>query len=105
MSYKIKIEPEVYEDIQEGVTWHNQQETGLGNRLHSVIKAAFEKLKTNPYFQIRYDNVRCFPLQKFPYMIHYTLDEERQIIIIRAVFHTAQSPEQWVRRKKFPPKV
>ena len=27
MSFKIKLEPEVLDDIQEGITWYNKQKT------------------------------------------------------------------------------
>lgn len=59
MTYKIKIEPEAQQDIQEGIDWYNDQQPGLGRNFHSEVKAFFEKLKISPFFQIRYDDVHC----------------------------------------------
>jgi hypothetical protein len=39
---------------------------GLGREFHAAIKAQLKKLKTNPFFQIRYDNVHCLPLKNLP---------------------------------------
>jgi len=55
--YKIKIEPEAHQDIQEAIDWYNQQQPGLGRRFHTEVKVSFKKLEIHPFFQIRYDNV------------------------------------------------
>jgi hypothetical protein len=95
MVFKIKIETEAYDDIQEGIVWYNQQKAGLGIKFHKEVKEFLEVLKTNPFFQIRYKNTRCLPLKKFPFMIHFTIDEENSIVTIRAIFHTSQNPKIW----------
>lgn len=53
MAFKIRIEPEAHEDIQEGIQWYNEQKPGLGKKFHTQVKSYFNKLKTNPFFQIR----------------------------------------------------
>ena len=97
-AFKIKIEPEALLDIQEGIDWYNRQQSGLGRRFHTEIKASFKKLENYPFYQIRYDDVRCYVLQEFPYMIHYTVDEENKRIIVRAVFGTPRDPDLWNER-------
>jgi hypothetical protein len=58
MSFKIKIEPEVFDDIQNGIAWYNKQQAGLGKRFLSEVKLHINLLKTNPFFQIRYDKTK-----------------------------------------------
>jgi len=98
-TYRIKVEPEAHQDIQEAIDWYNQQQSGLGRRFHTEIKASFKKLKIHPVFQFRYDNVHCFVMNKFPYMVHYTIDEENKIVIVRAVLGTSRDPRIWKERK------
>ena len=43
------------------------------------VNNSFSVLKDNPLYQIRYDDVRCLPIKKFPYMAHFTVDEIQQI--------------------------
>lgn len=97
MVFSIKSEPEAQEDIQEGIDWYNKIQPGLGRRFHLEVKSKILKLKTNPFFQIRYDDVHCLPLEKFPFMIHYTINEADKIITIKAVFNTSKNPENWKR--------
>ena len=98
MRYTIKIEPEAVRDIQEAIDWYNRQRPSLGQVFYKKIDAEFEILKTYPHFQMRYDAVRCLPVRKFPFMIHYTLDEENKTVIVRAVFSTHRNPAIWKQR-------
>ena len=99
MGYSIKIEPEALKDIQEGIHWYNDFTPGSGRKFHAEVKEKINVLKSYPNFQIRYDNVRCLPLEKYRYMIHFTIDEENKTVIIRAVFHTSKDPKIWKKRQ------
>ena len=50
MSFKIKIEPGVVDDLQKGISWYNKQQAGLGKKFHSELKLHIKLLKTNPFF-------------------------------------------------------
>ena len=97
MGNTIKIEPEALKDIQEAIIWYNEKQPDLGASFLQEVKENFSKLKINPYFQIRYDNVRCLPLNKFPFMVHFTFSENEKLIIIRAVLNTSINPDEWKR--------
>jgi mRNA-degrading endonuclease RelE of RelBE toxin-antitoxin system len=99
MRFRIRIEPEAYRDIQEGIDWYNEQQPGLGRKFHFEVKVFIGKLKINPFFQVRYNDVRCLPLKQYPYMIHFTVDEERRVVTIWAVFKTSRTPTIWKSRK------
>jgi len=41
-----------------------------------MFDACISVLQKNPFFAIRYSNVRCLPLsKKLPYMLNFTIDE------------------------------
>jgi len=90
MDLEVYIEPEAHQDIQQGVDWYNQQIENLGYKFYDEIENTLNLIQSNPYFQIRYDQVRCIPLKKFPYMIHFTVHESDQIIIIQSILHTSR---------------
>jgi plasmid stabilization system protein ParE len=98
MSFKIKIEPEARLDIQEAINWYNKQQKGLAKKFHEAIISHFDSLKKNPHFEIRYDNIHCLPLKKFPYMLHFSIDKDKNLVIVRAIFHTSLNPESWKAR-------
>lgn len=99
MAFKIKVEPEALEDIQQGIDWYNEKQAGLGRKFLTEVKSCFKSLKINPFFQIRYDDVHCLPLKKYPYMLHFTVDEVDKLVVIRAVFNTHLNPDNWMNRK------
>jgi hypothetical protein len=82
MDFEIYIEPEVYQDIQQVTDWYNQQVEDLGYKFCEEIDKVFELIQNNPYFQIRYNRVRCIPIKRFPYMVHFTVHESDKVIII-----------------------
>ncbi len=99
MIYSIVIHPDAIQDIQEAIDYYDEQEPGLGRRFEEAVHKHFRLLEKNPVFQIRYDNVRCLPMKKFPYMVHFTIDEKFRVIKVWALFHTSVSPGKW--RKRF----
>lgn len=98
MAFKIKIEPDARLDIQESIDWYDKQQKGLGKKFHAPILNSIERLVKSPHFEMRYDNVHCLPLNKYPFMIHFTIDEAQKIVVVRAIFHTSLNPEKWKNR-------
>ena len=99
MRFALNVQPAARKDIQESIRWYNRQQKGLGRRFHAEVREKFEFLRVNPFFQNRYETVRCLPLKKFPFMVHYSVLEEKQLVIVHAVFHTSLDPENWERDK------
>jgi len=99
MTFGLKILPFAKGDIQDSIRWYNRKQHGLGARFHAEVKQTFEHLKTYPHFQNRYDDVRCIPLNKFPFMVHYTVSVENTQVVVHAVFHTSLHPKLWTGRK------
>ncbi len=99
MSYKLVIRPEVYSDIQSGVDWYNSKQKGLGRQLFNAIQKEYTVLKKAPVFQVRYDDVHCLPVKKFPYMIHYIVEEDSKTVVILGLINTYLNPEKWQERR------
>ena len=96
MSYNIIFAAEVYADLQEAVDFYNSRKKGLGTRFFKTVKNQMSFLKSNVFsFQVRYDDVRCFPLKIFPYTIHYRILPETKTIAIIAVFCDYLDPNIW----------
>lgn len=94
MAYKIKIEPLAILDIQDAIDWYNVKQKGLGKRFYVAVKKHFKTISLNPFFQIRYDDVRCLPIKGFPFMIHFTVSKVSNTVTIRAVFNTSRDSEK-----------
>lgn len=96
MSYILKIDSDAFKNIQETTQWYEMQSKGLGQRYKTQTKKQINSLKKDPYlFSIKYGEIRCRKIEKFPFLIHYLIDENTKTIIVFAVFHTSRNPEIW----------
>lgn len=84
----------------EGIEWYNKQSLALGKRFYRVIQKKYKTLRQNPYFHIRYEDVRCLPLEVFPYMVHFVVEEERKSVVVLGVICTHRDPKIWEERTK-----
>jgi toxin ParE1/3/4 len=44
--------------------------------------------------------VRCLPLKKFPAMIHFTIDEKANAVVVWAVLNTYLDPKKHWKKKR-----
>jgi len=95
MSYKIVIEPRAIIDIQDAVDYYDFKQVGLGAYFFLTLEEHMEVLSKNPLFQIRYNDYRGLPIQKFPFIIFYFTDEEKKVVYIVAVFNTSLNPKKY----------
>lgn len=101
MNYSLKIDIDAFNDIQNAFQWYEMQLKGLGLRYKNQTKKQINSLKKNPHiFSLKYGEIRCRKIEKFPFLIHYTINEELKIITVFAIFHTSRNPEIWKKRNK-----
>lgn len=95
------ILPLAKEDLNETKVWYEKQTPkGLGKRFLSEVDKKINFIKINPIASnIRYDEIHTTVLDVFPFMIHYTVNTDKETIIIIAVLHTSLDPNKWQSRK------
>ncbi|MCW5910518.1 MAG: type II toxin-antitoxin system RelE/ParE family toxin [Cyclobacteriaceae bacterium] len=77
-------------DIQDAYDYYEIKSAGLGEKLLDALDDAFEILRINPNFQVRYDDVHCLPVKRFPYMIHFRIEGEE--VLVYAILNTSLDP-------------
>jgi plasmid stabilization system protein ParE len=98
MNYFLTISEAAEDDIREAFLWYEEQLPRLGVRFEEHISSAMLTILENPLkFQVRYSGVRICFLKKFPYGIHFVINEFE--ILVVSVFHTSRSPKRWNRRE------
>ena len=94
--YRVKIEAEALSDIQSITDWYNETQTGLGKRFQETAINQINSLNINPQiYAIRYKEIRCLNVKKFPYMVHFYINDETLTTEILAVISTSQNPKIW----------
>ncbi|GGA86470.1 type II toxin-antitoxin system RelE/ParE family toxin [Puia dinghuensis] len=93
MPYTIFITPTAAEDIADGVEHYNAIATDLGYRFADLVAEYFGRIAELPTASaVRYRDVRCKPMKRFPYLIMFTIDEDTHAVNILRVFNTYQEP-------------
>ncbi|MBW8048914.1 MAG: type II toxin-antitoxin system RelE/ParE family toxin [Cytophagales bacterium] len=88
-------------DIQEATDWYNEQVPGCGSRFQKQVKFQINSLKINPNgYAIRYADVHCMLIKKFPFLVHFTVDESKFIVKVFAVVHTSRNPKIWEEKRR-----
>lgn len=94
LKFKVVADPRVKDDLREARIFLNNKRKGYGNKFLNEYKKELKRLSEYPNFQIRYDNIRCLPLKKFKYMIHYYVNLQEMIVHIYAVLSTNLDPDK-----------
>jgi plasmid stabilization system protein ParE len=98
-SFQIKIDVEAIEDIEQVTAWYNEQSPELGTRFKNQVKKQIGALATKALANgTRYADVRCMLVYKFPFLVHFKVNETDNIVEIFAVLHTSRNPKIWLRR-------
>ena len=86
------VSPAAIADIQKGIDYYKEIDKALGVRFHNAIKSTFNELKKNPYYQVRYKDVRIRTVKKFPYLVHFMV-KRNEIIIYGVRFDKMEKNE------------
>lgn len=101
MKYKVKIDPQALTDIQEITDWYNDKQPRLGKRFERAAIKQIDSLSGNPHVcAIRYQEIRCQLVKKFPYMVHFYIHEETKTVEVLAVINTSRNPTIWLKKTK-----
>lgn len=99
--YKISIDPEALQDIQDATDWYNERLAGLGGHFQKQVKTQISTLKKNAgAYSLRYEDVQCMLIRRFPFLVHYTISEKQKTVEVFAVLHTSRNPRIWSKTRK-----
>jgi plasmid stabilization system protein ParE len=96
MMYRVEISHFAETDIQQSIDWYNEASPGLGTRFYQNVKKTFSLVRKNPqHFPVRYKTIHTALMSKFPFMVHYEVNESEKSLAIVGVIHTSRNPESW----------
>lgn len=96
MDYKLLITPDAEHQIDQAISYYkNFASKKVALRFLNEYKQTCESILNVLHFQFYFLEFRAVPMRKFPFLIFYTIDEEKKMVIVKAVFHTSQSPEKY----------
>jgi len=101
MAYKVL--PFAQGDLEVSMDWYALKQPGLEADFLNSVKDAIKRIDQNPLsYEVRYNRkkleVRFAPVDRFPFVIVYFVDNSRHLTIIIAIWHTARKPGKLKKR-------
>lgn len=97
MVFKIIVSKRAHAEIENAIAYYSEISKNLALNFFNDIENTYKKLETNPYFQNRHRKFKAIPLEKFPFLIFYHINEDKHIIKILSCFHTARNTKNYPR--------
>ena len=95
--YNLKIRTLAQQDIQEIIDYHDKINAKITNHFLNNLFTKLETIQTTPLiFSEKYKKTRVAYLKKFPFGIHFLIDNKT--IHILAIIHTSRNPNIWQKR-------
>jgi hypothetical protein len=100
-SYKLILDQAARSDIREAAKWYEKRVVGLDTRFKENVKQQIGVLKINADgYSIRYKKMHCMPVQGFPFLIHFVINDSNTTVTVLAVIHTSRNPKIWEEKTK-----
>src|SRR5438128_1929319 len=97
MSHRLIIRPEAEADIDEAASWYEEQREGLGDEFLRAVDECLARIVEYPLaYQLVHRNTRRNLLSRFPYAIHYVIEDDEISVI--ACMHGKRHPRRWQKR-------
>src|SRR5690606_9496321 len=75
MAYRIIVSPRAQKEIENAIDYYVLYSANAPANFITKLKEAYSTLETNPFFEIRYKNVRILKIKKFPHSLYFVLNE------------------------------
>lgn len=94
MVYKISLSPRAQKEIENAIDYYALYSTDAPINFITELKESYTILETNPFFRVRYKNIRALKIKKFPYLIYFVISEKQNTIRILSCFHNKRNPKR-----------
>ncbi len=92
MAYKVDVSPRAQIEIIEAIEFYAVRSKEATLNFIIELEKVYEILKHNPFFVLRYKNVRSIPLNKYPFSLFFVIDENLNLVKIKSCFHNKRNP-------------
>ena len=73
------------EDLLETSKYYENLAFGLGDKFYIEIRSVIDSLEKNPFYISDINGLRQIPVNKFPYKVCFTVDEDNFIVYVKGI--------------------
>lgn len=92
MVYKVIILERAVLELEDAFNYYETIQNSLGIKFLFEYEEQIKTLYNFPYFEKKYNKIHVLPLKKFPYSIHFSIDEYLKLVAIHAIVCNYQNP-------------
>ncbi|MBX3255561.1 MAG: type II toxin-antitoxin system RelE/ParE family toxin [Chitinophagaceae bacterium] len=94
MAYKIIVSPRVQKEIENAIDYYALYSVDAPLNFITALKEAYATLETNPFYRIRYKNIRAVRIRKFPYLLYFIISDDNNTVRVLSCFHNKRNPNK-----------
>jgi toxin ParE1/3/4 len=94
MAYKIIVSPRAQKEIENAIDYYALYSVDAPVNFIAVLKEAYETLETNPFFRVRYKNVRALKIKRFPHSPYFIINEDKNTVRVLSCFYNKRNPNK-----------
>ena len=98
MVYKVIISPRAQREIENAIDYYLLYSVEAPQAFIILLENSYDTLAENPFFRIRYKNIRALKIKKFPYSLYFVIQEKTKTVRILSCFDHKRNPDK---RPKF----
>lgn len=91
MAYKIIVSPRAQKEIIIAIDYYLIKSENAPENFILQLEKIYKQLAINPYYPVRYKNIRSVKIKKFPFSLYFYVDEKSQILKILSCFHNKRN--------------
>ncbi len=91
--FKVLLLDEAGNDFSNALEYYKKINLIIAHKFHKATSKSLNDLKKNPFYQIRYDDFRIKTIKNYPYVLHFTVNEQLNCVFVFGIRNTFQNPE------------
>lgn len=97
MTFKVLVSDEAKLDLEDTFLYYrNKTGKRIADNFIKDFRNSLKVISKNPFFRIYHDDFRAKPMQTYPFLIFFILDEVQKTIVVSRIFHTSRNPEKYL---------
>ena len=95
LNYSLYFSEIAENDIEKALFYYRNINEFVVNHFKKQLNQVLEAISINPFYQIKYKNIRALPFKSMPYIVFFEVYENEKMVYIYSIFNTYQNPDKY----------
>ena len=88
------ISPRAQKEIENAIDYYAVNSLDAPLNFIRILDETYVILSEDPFFRVRYKNVRGLTMKTFPHSLYFIIDEDKYTVKILSCFHDKRNPNR-----------